>query len=425
MSASSAPRFEDHRSHFLEIQNAALEAADPARAVLRALGPPSVTRVYLVALGKASIGMTSAALERLGDRVVAGVVAHPHALKAPADWPKTIRAIGAGHPYPDEGSLQAGEAAWRMLGEARRGDLVLVLVSGGGSALFEYLRPGVTLADLAGLTRDLQRAGADIRELNTVRRSLSLVKGGGLAARAGDADVLALLLSDVMGDDPAAIASGPTVPSPTGPADALAVIEAHGLKGRYPAVEAALRVPTEPRTARSETRIIGSNRIAAEAARDRAAALGFEASLLDLALHGEARVMGERLGLAAGELHDPPGAAFPACFVVGGETTVTVRGNGRGGRNTELALAAAMAMEGKPDVALMTLATDGVDGASDDAGAIVTGDTVARARVLGLSATDALERNDSATFFEALGDAVKTGPTGTNVNDLVIVLAYV
>jgi hydroxypyruvate reductase len=370
--------------------------------------------------------MTNAALERLGERVVGGVVAHPHAIAAPASWPKTIRAIGAGHPFPDEGSLAAGAEAWRLVGQARLGDLVLVLVSGGGSALFEYLRPGVTLADLAALTRDLQRAGADIRELNTVRRALSLVKGGGLAARAGEADVLALLLSDVMGDDPAAIASGPTVPSPTGPADALRVVQARGLAGRYPAIEAALRQPGDPtRPAHSETRIIGSNRMAAEAARDRAASLGFRASLLEMTLSGEARVMGDRLGQAAGELHDSPGTELPACFVVGGETTVTVRGDGRGGRNTELALAAAMALDGKPRVALLSFATDGVDGASDDAGAVVTGDTLPRARALGLSAQDALARNDSATFFEKLGDAVRTGPTGTNVNDLVIVLAYV
>ena len=411
-------RFEDHRRHFAEIQTAALRAADPARAVSRALDT-SASRVYLVALGKASIGMTSAALEKLGDRVVAGVVAHPHAMTAPSDWPKSIRAIGAGHPFPDQGSLQAGEAAWRMLGDMRRGDLVLVLVSGGGSALFEYLRPGVTLEDLAGLTRDLQRAGADILELNTVRRALSLVKGGGLAARAGEADVLALLLSDVMGDDPAAIASGPTVASPTGPADALRVIQSRGLAGRYPAVEAALGVPAVTKTVRSDTRIIGSNRIAAEAARDRAAELGFHSSIGEPPLQGEARLLGERIGSA------PPGPDLPACVVYGGETTVTVKGDGRGGRNTELALAAAIALENKPRVALMTLATDGVDGASDDAGAIVTGDTIARARSLGLSAPDALLRNDSATFFEALDDAVKTGPTGTNVNDLVVVLAYV
>jgi hydroxypyruvate reductase len=228
-----------------------------------------------------------------------------------------------------------------------------------------------------------------------------------------------------MGDDPAAIASGPTVPSPTGPADALRVLQARGLAGRYSAIEAALREPAVSKPVQSDTRIIGSNRMAAQAARDRATSLGFHASFLDLELHGEASVLGERLGLAAGELRDPPGAELPACFVLGGETTVTVRGNGRGGRNTELALAAAIAMEGKPGVALMTLATDGVDGASDDAGAIVSGDTLARAREIGLSAEDALQQNDSATFFEALGDAVKTGPTGTNVNDLVIVLAYV
>jgi glycerate-2-kinase len=420
-----SPRFEDRRSHLAEIQSAALEAADPARAVLRALDT-SAARVYLVALGKASIGMTNAALERLGERVVAGVVAYPRAMSLPAGtWPATIRAIGAGHPFPDEGSLQAGDETWRMLGDARRGDLVLVLISGGGSALFEHLRPGVTLQDLAALTRDLQRAGADIHELNTARRALSLVKGGGLARRAGDADVLALLLSDVMGDNLPDIASGPTVASPTGPADALRVIQAHGLGGRYPAIEAVLSEPADTSPVRSDTRIIGSNRMSVEAARDRAAELGFSASIREPALSGEARVLGERIGNAAGALRETPGANLPACYVYGGETTVAVKGDGVGGRNTELALAAAIALENTPRVTLMTLATDGVDGSSTDAGAVVTGDTIERARLLGLSAQQSLANNDSATFFEKLGDAVRTGPTGTNVNDLVIVLAYV
>jgi hydroxypyruvate reductase len=418
-------RFEDHQSHFAEIQSAALRAADPARAVSRALGTPAAARVFLVALGKASLGMTSAALEKLGDRVVAGVVAYPHAMAPPADWPAKVRAIGAGHPFPDAGSLSAGAEAWRMLGDCKRGDLVLVLISGGGSALFEHLRPGVTLEDLAALTRDLQRAGADIHELNTVRRALSLVKGGGLARRAGDADVLALLLSDVMGDNLADIASGPTVASPTGPADAWRVLQTPGLAGRYPALEAVLREPADTGPVKSNTRIIGSNRMSVEAARERAADLGFHSSIWDPAIRGEARVLGERIGNAAGALPETPGANLPACFVLGGETTVTVKGDGVGGRNTELALAAALALENVPKVAVMTLATDGVDGSSQDAGAIVTGDTVAHARALGLSAEDALARNDSATFFDKLGDAVKTGPTGTNVNDLVIVLAYV
>ncbi|HKA24068.1 MAG TPA: DUF4147 domain-containing protein [Candidatus Eisenbacteria bacterium] len=422
MSASPPPRWEDYRDHFATIRSAALRAADPARAVGRALSVPPVGRVYLLALGKASIAMTSAALEVLGARRVAGVIAHPHGASPEPSWPKTIRSIEAGHPFPDAGSLRAGQEAWNMLGEVRRGDFVLVLVSGGGSALFEHLRPGSTLEDLAALTRDLQRAGSDIRELNTVRRALSLVKGGGLAARAGEADLLALLLSDVMEDDPAAIASGPTVPSPTGPKEALDVLRKRGLAGRYPQVEKALHEPADARPTRSsqgkrETRIIGSNRMAAEAARDAASTLGFQASIVGPALEGEARVVGDRIA------RESVGGR-PACVVRGGETTVTVRGDGRGGRNSELALAAALALEGTERVALMTFATDGVDGASDAAGAIVTGETVSRARKRGLSPEDALHRNDSGTFFEQLGDAVKTGPTGTNVNDLVVVLAY-
>ncbi|HEV8480535.1 MAG TPA: DUF4147 domain-containing protein [Candidatus Eisenbacteria bacterium] len=424
MSAPPGPRWEDHSEHFRILRAAALEAADPARAVRRVLAsqPLPSGRVFLVALGKASIAMTTAALERVGERVTAGVVAHPRGTRPPEGWSSAIQCIAAGHPLPDEGSLRAGAAAWDMLESAGRGDFVLVLVSGGGSALFEHLRPGVSLEDLAALTRDLQRAGADIRELNTVRRALSLVKGGGLAARAGEADLLALLLSDVVGDDPAAIASGPTVPSPTGPPEALAVLGARHLAGARVRIERALldspRGQLSQGEGKRDTRIVGSNRLAADAARDAAAKLGFQSSIVDLTLHGEARTAGDAIARQAKR------AAFGTCLIWGGETTVTVTGNGRGGRNLELALAAAMAFEGEARRALMSFATDGMDGTSGDAGAVVTGDTMARARALDLSALEALDDNDTAAFFEKVGDVVRTGYTGTNVNDLVVALAY-
>jgi len=382
-------------------------------------------RVFLVALGKASIKMTSAALDLAGGRVVAGVVAHPHGLAPDPAWPATIRAIAAGHPYPDPGSLAAGAEAWRMLGEAKRGDLVLVLVSGGGSALFEHLRPGVTLEDLAALTKALQLAGADIQELNRVRRALSLVKGGGLARRAGEADVVALLLSDVMGDDPAAIASGPTVPSPTGPADALAVLEARNLAATFPAVAAMLRQAPQEQPARAATtRIIGSNQMAIEAAAACARQLGFHPAVMTPSIEGEAHFVGAQIGAMAVAYRKTVPDDMPACMLFGGETTVTVKGEGRGGRNLELALGIAKVIESVPHIAALSLATDGVDGNSNAAGAIVTGMTIDRAKDLGLDYVDTKTRNDTAPFFEALGDAWKTGPTGTNVNDVVFVVIY-
>lgn len=405
---------------------AALAAADPGNAVRAHLDPRLLARdrVFLVALGKASIGMTAAALDLAANRLVAGVVAHPHGL-APPDWSSAIRAIAAGHPYPDAGSLAAGAEAWRMLGDVRRGDLVLVLVSGGGSAMFEHLRPGVTLEDLAALTKALQLAGADIHDLNTVRRSLSLVKGGGLARRAGAADVLALLLSDVMSDDPTVIASGPTVPSPTEPADALEVLGEWKLTDEFPAIVDALRAaPRQEATPDTDTRIIGSNHMAIEAAAACAKRLGFHPAVMRPAIEGEAHFVGGQIGAMAVSYRRVVPDDMPACMLLGGETTVTVQGDGRGGRNLELALGIAKVIESVPHIAALSFATDGVDGSSDAAGAFVTGMTIDRAKDLGLDYRDTKIRNDTAPYFEALGDAYTTGPTGTNVNDLVFVVLY-
>ena len=406
---------------------AALAAADPGNAVRAHLDPRRLARdrVFLVALGKASIGMTSAALDLAAHRVVAGVVAHPHGLAPEPSWPSQIHAIAAGHPYPDAGSLAAGAEAWRMLGDVRRGDLVLVLVSGGGSAMFEHLRSGVTLEDLGALTKGLQLAGADIHDLNTVRRSLSLVKGGGLARRAGQAEVLALLLSDVMSDDPTVIASGPTVPSPTEPADALEVLEKWKLTATFPAIVEALRAaPRQEPTPDTDTRIIGSNRMALEAAAECAKRLGFHANVMRPAIDGEAYVVGGQIASMAGRLRRTVPEDLPACMLFGGETTVTVEGNGRGGRNLELALGIAKVIESVPHIAALSFATDGVDGSSGAAGAFVTGMTIDRAKDRGFDSHDTKRRNDTAPYFEALGDAYKTGPTGTNVNDLVFALVY-
>lgn len=440
----SAPEWQKLRDDLTAFHRAALAAADPVAVVGSALrieggrllaGGRAVeldpsSRVWLVAFGKASCGMARAAIEVLGPRISAGVVAHPRGIEPEGDWPPGVRRFAAGHPLPDEESLRAGEAAIEMLRHAGRRDVVLVLGSGGGSALFESLHPGVTLADLRSVTEAVQHAGADIMGLNIVRRALSRIKGGGLTRAAGPARVVTLLLSDVIGDVIETIASGPTVDTPTGPREALEVLARHGLTKGFPAVTAVLRqagpTGTGPVSAAERiTQVVASNRIAGQALCVEAEARGFRTLLLTDRLQGEARDAGRLIGgiargLSEGRLPFPA----PACVVLGGETTVTVRGNGRGGRNLELALGAALALDGCRNAAVFSFATDGVDGSSRAAGAVARGDTLARAQQLGLSAHRALADNDSEPFFAALTDLWITGPSGTNVNDLVLALAY-
>jgi hydroxypyruvate reductase len=441
---SPEPVWSDLREDLRGLHQAALAAANPERAVERLLGLDDgrlrvgqrsvavdpAARVWLIAIGKASCGMARAALSALGGRIAGGLIAHPRDLEPGVDWPAHILRFPAGHPLPDEGSLGAGEAALELMRSAAPRDLVLVLVSGGGSALFEALRPGVTLADLRHVTDALQRAGADIVELNTVRRALSRVKGGGLGRAAGRARVVTLLLSDVVGDRLEAIASGPTIESPTGPGDAVAVLERRAPGGIPPTVMNALREaarveatpgPTGDRIAE----IVGSNRIATGALCAEARARGFQALLLSDRMQGEAREIGRLVGGMARAMRESSiPFAPPACLVLGGETTVTVRGRGRGGRNLELALGAALALDGTPHAAVFSFATDGLDGSSGAAGAVATGDTLARARDAGLSAQRALDENDTEYFFRALDDLWITGRSGTNVNDVCVALAY-
>jgi len=443
---TATPVWNRWRNDLEALSRAALAAADPANAVRRhlhvedrivAAGTRTIdlapaTRLRLIAFGKASLAMTRAALERLGNRLERGVVSYPRNLSLGSDWPATLSFFPASHPLPDDGSLAAGDAAIELVGDLGRDDLVLVLASGGGSALIESLRPGVGLADLQKLTNALQRSGADIIELNTVRRCLSRFKGGGLLRAAHPANVLTLLLSDVIGDRLEAIASGPTVPSSTGPAEALEVLERRGLTSEFAALANTLRdakntanrpaagSDVEPRATHV---IVGSNRMAAAAAQAEARRRGFQAIVLTDRLQGEARVVGRRIGGLAQSVRvaDRPS---PVCLILGGETTVTVRGQGRGGRNQETALGAALSLDGCAHAALLSFGTDGIDGPTGAAGAFATGETLARATRLGLSPHAALADNDAEPFFRALDDLWNTGPTGTNVNDLVIVTIY-
>jgi len=438
------PEWQRLRDDLTVLHAAALAAADPAAAVLRALRldgervhlgdavfdlrPPA--RIRLIAFGKASVGMSRAVLGLLGTRITSGIIAHPHQAEDHGPWPAGCVRFAASHPLPDEGSLRAGEAALGMLRDATGEDLVLVLVSGGGSALFESLRPGITLRDLREVTEAMQHAGADIMDLNVVRRGLSVIKGGGLSRAAGPARVVTLVLSDVIGDPLASIASGPTIDSPTGPRHALEVLGRRQLAARFPNVVRVLQEavspapPEHPRGARI-ARVVGSNRMASEALCAAAESLGFRTLLLTDRMQGEAREVGRMVGgLARGLIESGLPYPVPACIVLGGETTVTVRGGGRGGRNLELALGAALSLESCAHAAVFSFATDGMDGSSGAAGALATGETLARAASLGLSAHRALAESNTGPFFEALGDLWITGASGTNVNDISVVLAY-
>jgi hydroxypyruvate reductase len=438
------PHWSELHDDLVALHRAALAAADPAAAVERTLrvsgdrliaGDDVVplyrsAKVWLIALGKAAVGMAGAAASALGPRLAGGVIAHPHGARLPESPPAGCRLFAAGHPLPDEGSVRAGDAALEMLGLAAERDIVLVLVSGGGSALFESLRAGIRLSDLRDVTEALLREGADIVEMNTVRRALSRVKGGGLALAAGNSLVLTLILSDVVGDRLETIASGPTIESPTGPREAVEVLLRRGLADRFPHVLVALR-DSEKAHARDRTsrpriaRIVGSNRLAAEALCEEARARGFDSLFLTDRMQGEAREVGRLAGgIACGMEETGRPLRPPSCVVLGGETTVTVRGQGRGGRNLELALAAATSLEGCQRTAVFSFATDGVDGSSRAAGAIARGDTLARATSLGWSAHRAFADSDSEALFDALGDLWITGPSGTNVNDIVVLLAY-
>jgi hydroxypyruvate reductase len=318
--------------------------------------------------------------------------------------------------------LRGARAVSELAQQATEHDLVICLISGGGSALLTRPAEGLTLDDFQYLTDALLRSGATINEMNTVRKHCSDIKGGNLARLAAPAQLATLILSDVIGDPLDVIASGPTVP------DSTTVAEAREILGRYRLGEAAsLREtpkPGDPIFERVQNVVVGSNRLAALAAVEEARRLGYQALLLGTYVEGEAREVAQvAAALAKGMRADGDPLSPPACLVWGGETTVTVRGDGKGGRNQELALAAALALDGWPGVLVMALATDGTDGPTDAAGAVVTGDTMARARGIGLDARAALDANDSYRFFDALGNLIRTGPTGTNVNDLLFILA--
>jgi hydroxypyruvate reductase len=425
---TAPPAFAHHRDHLDALRAAALQAADPAAAVRRSLTLGDLREaehVFIVGAGKAGVAMATAAAEVAGSRLAGGVISVP---QPPSAAPAGLRFIQGGHPTPTDGSLAAGRAIADLLAQDTPRDRVVAVISGGGSALLDLLRPGLTLADLAATNTALLRSGAPIQVVNAIRRRLSLIKGGGLARLAAPAPVLALILSDVIGNPLDIIASGPTVP-PADEPDLLRLARDYDLEPHLPpAVLALLSAPTsQPVPGQApvvENRLVASNRLAGEAAAQAARGLGFDAHYLADDWQGEAREAGGRFAAEALRRRAASVGQAALVLIVGGETTVTVRGAGRGGRNQEVALAAALALEGVAGVVVSTFGTDGVDGPTDAAGATATGETVRRAQALGLDPRAALDDNDSYAFFAALDDLVRTGPTGTNVNDLTFGLVY-
>jgi hydroxypyruvate reductase len=442
------PRWERRRLRraAASILEAALAAADPDRLVRRYLKTgrvvsiagvthhPGRGRLVLVAAGKAASTMARAAEEVLG-----GALADALAVDTAAEVPLArTRRLVAGHPVPDTRGIEAAEAVEALVRGLGRDDLLVVLLSGGASALLPAPAAGVTLEDKARTTGLLLKAGATIHELNTLRKHLSRLKGGGLARLAAPARVVALVLSDVVGDDLSTIASGPTVPDPTTYADALGVLRTRGVQEAVPPairrhLEAGVRgdIPETPKPGAAcfagvTTRIIGSNRLSVEAAAREARRLGLRTLVLTTRLEGEAREVARVLVAILRECvvagHPAPA---PLCLVAGGETTVTVRGSGRGGRNQELVVAAVDPLAGVPAHAVIaSLATDGIDGATDAAGGVADQESAERARALRLPPVSAfLADNDSNAFLAPLGDLILTGPTGTNVVDVTVLLA--
>ena len=428
---------------------AAIQAVDPYTAVLNSLRREmqgqgdllwaggqtydlaAVRRILVLGAGKAGAPMARAVSDLLGERIHVGLVVVKDGHASPLSRGARIEIREAAHPLPDERGVQAARGIRALLDGLTREDLVICLISGGGSALLTAPVPGIPLSDLQAMTGQLRACGADITEINCLRKHLDQVKGGGLARLAAPARVLTLILSDVIGSRLDVIASGPCVADPSTYPQALAVLEKYSLLDEIPASICAHLLagargelpetpkPGDPLFARVQNLVIADNARAAQAALAQARAEGWHTHLLPTSLQGEAREAGEMLAGIARQAADR--GVRPLCLLAGGETTVALRGNGLGGRNQELALAAVPTLAGLPDMTLVTLATDGGDGPTDAAGAVVTGQTLARAESAGLSVPFFLESNDAYHFFQKLGDLLLPGPTLTNVNDLAFI----
>ncbi len=443
------------RQRILPVLEAALAAVDPGPAVAAAMQRTGrwltmgetvydldqFERVLLLGFGKAAVAMGLAAAESLGDRLAAGLLLTKHGHAAGADrLPPSIAVLEAGHPVPDAAGVQGAQRIAALAQQATARDLALCLVSGGGSALLTLPAAGLTLADLQATTGALLRCGATIDEINTLRKHLEQLKGGQLARLAGPAAVVSLVLSDVVGSPLDVIASGPTVADRSTWQDAWRIVQRYELEPALPAAVTqrlaaglAGSLPDTPKGddpafQRCQTIVIADNARAAQAAANQAQALGFNPLVLSTFVEGEAREVARvavALGREVAALGRP--VAAPACLLLGGETTVSLRGAGRGGRNQELALAAALALAQAQEgarIVLASLATDGSDGPTDSAGGLADAGTVTRGRAQGLDAATHLADNNAYPFLLASGDLLRSGPTQTNVNDLIAVFVF-
>lgn len=420
-----------------EIYWAALSAVDPRKTVSSHADRirdkyvrGGFKQITPIAFGKAACLMVQGLSDSLGDLISSGIVVTKYGHRLSTGIPPHLKVFEAGHPLPDENSLAAARAVVELAEKQGRDSLIVCLVSGGGSSLLALPVEGITLEEKQRLVSLLLKAGAGIDELNCVRKHLSRVKGGRLAEMAHPAALVSLIISDVIGDKLEVIASGPTAPDAGTYRDAYDVLEKYALTDLVPksvlqvlrgGIQGMLReTPKEadPIFDNVENRIIANNKAALAAAAEKARKLGFQAHVLTSDLRGEANEAGRQLARTV-LAQDMPG---PACFLSGGETTVRVHGQGMGGRNMELALGFALEISGTPGIYLLSAGTDGDDNSTGSAGAIVDGSTVGRARALGLDPRRFLENNDSHMFFKELGDLFVTGPTGTNVMDIQIVL---
>jgi hydroxypyruvate reductase len=419
---------QDPRAFLRALFDVAVQRALPAHNMAAFLPPPPRGRTVVLGAGKAG-GAMAEAVDALWpqDAPLSGLVVtrYGHVPPAYRARPGRIEVVEAAHPVPDAAGLRAAQRIFDLAQGLTADDLVLCLISGGGSALLTLPAEGVTLEDKQAVNRALLRSGAAIGEMNCVRKHLSAIKGGRLAARCAPARVFTLLISDVPGDDPDVIASGPTVPDRSSCADALAILARYGIElpeGVRAALEAgALETPKpgDACFAGHEVRMTATPQQALEAAAAAARAAGVEAHILSDEIEGESRVVGGvHAALARQVRRRGQPFARPCVILSGGETTVTVKSKGgRGGRATEFLLGAAIALQGEPGVHVLAADTDGIDGVEDNAGALVTPDSLARAAAAGLKAQERLDANDAYAFFAGVGDLVSTGPTYTNVND--------
>ena len=414
----------DPRDLLLSLFDAAVEAAQPARCLPPFLPAPPKGKTIIVGAGKAAASM-AAVVEGHWTGPISGLVVTRYGHGVPC---RSVEVVEAGHPVPDEAGFEAARRMVELVEGLSPDDLVLCLLSGGGSALLTMPAPGVPLADKQAVTRALLACGADIHEINTVRKHLSAIKGGRLAVACAPATVHTLAISDVVGDDLAVIASGPTTPDPTTFDDARAIFRKyaidvpHSVDGYFNRAEETPK-PGDPRLPRLHSAVIANGTIALEAAREKAETLGIPTQILSDAMTGEARTVAREVAnrIAGGPSTRTQNGA--ELLLGGGELTVTVAGDGEGGPNGEFLLALALELGGRSGIHAISCDTDGIDGSGDCAGALIGPDTLARADALGLDPKSALARNDSYGVFKALGDQIATGPTKTNVNDFRAILS--